>query len=100
MARGMTNQKLAVDTGYFPLFRYNPTLAAEGKNPFKLDSKAPKQPLTDFTSLETRFNMLEKIYPDRARDLNKLAVEDIRSRWAMLEQLAGGDGEKEKPPTA
>jgi len=100
MARGMTNQKLAVDTGYFPLFRYNPTLAAEGKNPFKLDSKAPKQPLTDFTSLETRFNMLEKIYPDRARDLSKLAVEDIRSRWAMYEQLAGGDGEKEKTPNA
>ncbi|MCX6143585.1 MAG: pyruvate:ferredoxin (flavodoxin) oxidoreductase [Ignavibacteriales bacterium] len=100
MARGMTNQKLAVDTGYFPLFRFNPTLAAEGKNPFKLDSKAPKQPLTDFTSLETRFNMLEKIYPDRAKDLSKLAVEDIRSRWAMLEQLAGGDGEKDKTPTA
>ena len=99
MARGMTNQKLAVDTGYFPLFRYNPTLVAEGKNPFKLDSKAPKQALTDFTSLETRFNMLEKIYPDRAKDLSKLAVEDIRSRWAMLEQLAGGDGEKAKPPT-
>ena len=100
MARGMTNQKLAVDTGYFPLFRFNPTLAAEGKNPFKLDSKAPKQPLSDFTSLETRFNMLEKIYPDRARDLSKLAVEDIRSRWAMYEQLAGGDGEKEKTPNA
>jgi pyruvate-ferredoxin/flavodoxin oxidoreductase len=100
MARGMTNQKLAVDTGYFPLFRYNPTLAAEGKNPFKLDSKAPKLPLSDFTSLETRFNMLEKIYPERARDLNKLAAEDIRSRWAMLVQLAGGDGEKEKTPPA
>ncbi len=100
MARGMTNQKLAVDTGYFPLFRYNPTLAAAGKNPFKLDSKAPKQPLTAFTSLETRFNMLEKIYPDRAKDLNKLAVEDIRSRWALLEQLAGNDGEKDKTPTA
>jgi pyruvate-ferredoxin/flavodoxin oxidoreductase len=100
MARGMSNQKAAVDTGYFPLFRFNPTLAAEGKNPFKLDSKAPKLPLTDFTSLETRFNMLEKIYPDRARELNKLAVEDIRSRWAMYEQLAGGDGGKDKPPTA
>jgi pyruvate-ferredoxin/flavodoxin oxidoreductase len=100
MARGMTNQKLAVDTGYFPLFRYNPMLAAEGKNPFKLDSKPPKQPLSDFTSLETRFNMLEKIFPDRAKDLSKLANEDIRSRWAMLEQLAGNDGEKDKTPTA
>ena len=100
MARGMTNQKLAVETGYFPLFRYNPTLAAEGKNPFKLDSKAPKQPLSDFTSLETRFNMLEKIYPERAKELNKLAAEDVKGRWSLLEQLAGGEGDKEKAPSA
>ena len=102
MAKGMRNQKLAVETGYFPLFRYNPMLVKEGKNPLKLDSKAPKLPLTDFTSLETRFNMLEKIYPERATELNKLAAEDIKNRWAMYEQLAGGDGEKataEKPPT-
>ena len=102
MAKGMTNQKLAVETGYFPLFRYNPMLAKEGKNPLKLDCKAPKIPLSDFTSLETRFNMLEKIYPERARELSVLAAEDIKNRWAMYEQLAGGDGEKaktEKPAT-
>jgi pyruvate-ferredoxin/flavodoxin oxidoreductase len=102
MAKGMTNQKLAVETGYFPLFRYNPTLVKEGKNPLKLDSKAPKIPLSDFTSLETRFNMLEKIYPERAHELSVLAAEDIKNRWAMYEQLAGGDGEKaktEKPAT-
>ncbi len=96
MAKGMTNQKLAVETGYFPLFRYNPMWAKEGKNPMKLDSKAPKQPLTDFTSLETRFNMLEKIYPERAKELMVLAADDIRSRWAMYAQLASGDGEKAK----
>ena len=102
MAKGMTNQKLAVETGYFPLFRYNPMLVKEGKNPLKLDSKAPKIPLSDFTSLETRFNMLEKIYPERAHELSVLAAEDIKNRWAMYEQLAGGDGEKaktEKPAT-
>jgi pyruvate-ferredoxin/flavodoxin oxidoreductase len=97
MAKGMTNQKLAVETGYFPLFRYNPLLAKEGKNPFKLDSKAPKQPLRDFTSLETRFNMLDKIYPERAKELSALAVEDIKRRWQMYEQLAGAaEGTKEK----
>ncbi|HTY38023.1 MAG TPA: pyruvate:ferredoxin (flavodoxin) oxidoreductase [Bacteroidota bacterium] len=96
MARGMTNQKLAVETGYFPLFRYNPLWVKEGKNPMKLDSKAPKGPLTDFTSLETRFNMLEKIYPERAKALMVEAAEDVKSRWAMYEQLAGGDGEKAK----
>ena len=103
MARGMTNQKLAVETGYFPIFRYNPMWAAEGKNPLKLDCKPPKGSLSEFTSLETRFNMLEKMYPERARELNKLAAEDIKNRWAMYEQLAGGDGEKakaEKAPTS
>jgi pyruvate-ferredoxin/flavodoxin oxidoreductase len=96
MARGMTNQKLAVDTGYFPLFRYNPELIKEGKNPFKLDSKAPKVPLADLTSIETRFNMLTKSHPDRAKELFKLAEEDIRVRWALYEQFAreGGDGQK------
>jgi pyruvate-ferredoxin/flavodoxin oxidoreductase len=92
----MNNQKVAVDTGYFPLFRYNPMWAKEGKNPMKLDSKAPKGPLTDFTSLETRFNMLEKIYPERAKELMILAANDVKSRWAMYEQLAGGDGDKAK----
>jgi pyruvate-ferredoxin/flavodoxin oxidoreductase len=101
MARGMTNQKLAVETGYFPLFRYNPMLLREGKNPFKLDSKAPKQPLREFTSLETRFNMLAKTYPERAKTLEALAVEDIRSCWALYEQYAtGGEGQKEKTEKA
>jgi pyruvate-ferredoxin/flavodoxin oxidoreductase len=97
MAKGMTNQKLAVETGYFPLFRYNPLLAKEGKNPFKLDSKAPKQALRDFTSLETRFNMLEKTYPERAKELMALAAEDIKRSWEIYELFAGaGDGAKEK----
>jgi pyruvate-ferredoxin/flavodoxin oxidoreductase len=97
----MTNQKLAVETGYFPLFRYNPMLLREGKNPFKLDSKPPKLPLRDFTSLETRFNMLEKTYPERAKQLTALAAEDIRSCWALYEQYAGaGDGRKEKTEKA
>ncbi len=94
MARGMTNQKIAVETGYFPLFRYNPELIKEGKNPFKLDSKAPKGALTDFTSTETRFNVLTKSHPERAKELLKLAEEDIKVRWAIYEQFAheGGDG--------
>ena len=97
MARGMTNQKLAVETGYFPLFRFNPMLAKEGKNPFKLDSKAPKLPLRDFTSLETRFNMLDKTYPERAKELLALASDDIKNRWRLYELFAGGgDGTQGK----
>ena len=97
MARGMTNQKLAVETGYFPLFRFNPMLAKEGKNPFKLDSKAPRLQLRDFTSLETRFNMLDKTYPERAKELLALASDDIKNRWRLYELFAGGgDGTQGK----
>jgi pyruvate-ferredoxin/flavodoxin oxidoreductase len=97
MARGMTNQKVAVETGYWQLFRYNPLLAIEGKNPFKLDSKAPSKPLKEFTSMETRFRMLEKSHPDRARDLAVLAQGDVKERWALYEQYAhdaSGSAEK------
>ncbi|MBI5475464.1 MAG: pyruvate:ferredoxin (flavodoxin) oxidoreductase [Ignavibacteriales bacterium] len=97
MARGMQNQKLAVDTGYFPLYRYNPMLAVDGKNPFKLDSKAPSKPLKEFTDLETRFKMLEKSYPQRAKELSVLAQGDVNARWKMYEHLASsGDGAEKK----
>jgi pyruvate-ferredoxin/flavodoxin oxidoreductase len=88
MAKGMQNQKVAVDTGYWPLFRYNPALEKDGQNPFKLDSKAPKLPLQEFTRLETRFKMLEKSHPERAKELAKLAQEDVNVRWKLYEQLA------------
>jgi pyruvate-ferredoxin/flavodoxin oxidoreductase len=97
MARGMTNQKIAVETGYFPLFRYNPELVKEGKNPFKLDSKAPKGALADFTSLETRFNVLTKSNPERAKALLKLAEEDVKVRWAIYEQFAHEGGATQTP---
>jgi pyruvate-ferredoxin/flavodoxin oxidoreductase len=94
MTRGMQNQKIAVEAGYFPLFRYNPQLALEGKNPLKLDSKAPSRPLKDFTDMETRFKMLEKSYPARAKELSALAQQDVNSRWKMYEHLAqSGNGE-------
>jgi pyruvate-ferredoxin/flavodoxin oxidoreductase len=70
-------------------------LIKEGKNPFKLDSKAPKGLLSEFTSTETRFNVLTKTHPDRAKELLKLAEEDIKVRWALYEQFAheGGNGQ-------
>ncbi len=93
MAKGMTNQKIAVDTGYWPIFRYNPAHVKTGENPFKLDCKAPKLPLRDFTQLETRFKMLEKSQPDRAKELAILAQEDVTVRWKVYEHLAAsGNG--------
>ena len=100
MAKGMSNQKIAVETGYWPLFRYNPKQEKEGKNPFKLDSKAPKLPLKDFTSLEVRFNMLDKSYPERAKELSRLAQEDVTTRWAVYENLAKSSNGEEKKTVA
>ena len=88
MSLGAQHQKVAVDTGYWPLFRFDPRQANDGKNPFKLDSKAPKGSVGDFTSLETRFNMLKKTHPDRVKFLMELAQDDIAQRWKMYEQLS------------
>ena len=84
---GMTNQKVAVETGYWPLFRYNPALAGTDKNPFSLDSKPPKRPLKDFMDMETRFKSLDVSHPDRVAALNNLAQQDVTERWKILEEL-------------
>jgi pyruvate-ferredoxin/flavodoxin oxidoreductase len=88
MAKGMQNQKAAVDSGYWPLFRYNPDEAAAGKNPFKLESKGLKIPLKDYAYLETRYKMLTKSHPKEAKELMKEAQEDVTTRWKMYEKMA------------
>lgn len=88
MARGMQNQKAAVDSGYWPLYRYNPGLAEEGKNPFKLDSKGLKMPFKDYAYMETRYKMLTKSHPKLAEELIKEAQEDVTDTWKEYERLA------------
>ncbi len=88
MRLAMNNQKAAVDSAYWSLFRYNPDWAKEGKNPLKLDSKAPKIPLKDYAYLETRYKMLTKSKPKEAERLIKLAQEDVNARWHLYEQMA------------
>jgi pyruvate-ferredoxin/flavodoxin oxidoreductase len=88
MTLGLTEQKLAVDSGAWPLYRYNPTLAAEGKNPLALDSKAPKIPLKDYVYNESRYFSLAQRDEARAEMLLKLAQEDVDTRWRQYEQLA------------
>ena len=104
MTKGMYNQKVAVDTGYWQLYRFNPSLAKEGKNPLRLDSKAPKLPLKEFMNLETRFKMLTKSHPERAKQLALLAQEDASLKWKMLEHLAeeatNGNGESKENTSA
>jgi pyruvate-ferredoxin/flavodoxin oxidoreductase len=88
MKTAMENQKAAVDSAYWPLFRYNPELARQGQNPFKLDSKAPKIKLEEYAYKEIRYKMLTKSAPDEAKRLMKLAQEDVTSKWHYYEQLA------------
>jgi len=88
MALGMEQQKLAVNSGHWPLFRYNPALAKEGKNPFSLDSKAPSISLDKYIYNETRYKMLVQSNEEAAERLLKLGQADIKARWRKYEQLA------------
>jgi pyruvate-ferredoxin/flavodoxin oxidoreductase len=97
MTTGMMNQKAAVDSGHWPLYRYNPMLAKEGKNPLKLDSKAPKIKFSEYAYLETRYKMLTKSDPEGAKRLMELAQEDVQKRWDVLEDMAKeGNGATQK----
>ena len=88
MTRGMVNQKAAVESGHWPLYRYNPMTAKEGKNPLKLDSKTPKIKFSEYAYLETRYKMLTKSDPEAAKRLMELAQEDVTKRWEVLEEMA------------
>jgi pyruvate-ferredoxin/flavodoxin oxidoreductase len=85
---GLTQQKLAVDTGAWVLYRYNPSLAAQGKNPMTLDSKAPSRPLKDYTYNETRYSSLARVDEARAEALLSEAQQDVMNRWKQYEELA------------
>jgi pyruvate-ferredoxin/flavodoxin oxidoreductase len=88
LKHGLDQQKLAVQSAYWPLFRYNPALAAQGKNPFQLDSKAATIPLEKYIYNETRYTMLVHSDPKAAATLLKGAQEDVRNRWRMYEHMA------------
>jgi pyruvate-ferredoxin/flavodoxin oxidoreductase len=88
MELGLRQQKLAVESGYWPLIRYNPALRVEDRNPFMLDSQRPKIPLKDFAYRELRFSVLVRTHPDEAGRLLKLAEEDLRVRWSFYEEMA------------
>jgi len=106
MKKGMEQQKLAVDTGYWPLYRYDPRHAHAGEHPFRLDSRRPKLPLSEFMSREARFAMLARARPQEAAELGELAQHDVDERWHVYEQVAEiehepepSDGSSEEMPT-
>ncbi len=82
------NQKAAVESGYWPLFRFNPELVSRGESPFKLDSKSPKIKLADYAYMETRYKMLTKSHPEEAKKLIAEAQDDVTKRWKLYEDLA------------
>jgi pyruvate-ferredoxin/flavodoxin oxidoreductase len=89
MANQMDHQKDAAATGYWPMYRFDPRLAASEEHPFTLDSRPPSMPFADFAKTEARFAMLNRTNPDRARQLIEAAQEDITERRRLYEQLAG-----------
>jgi len=89
LAFGAEQQKLAVSSGTWPLYRYDPRRIAEGKPPLSLDSAEPKTPLRDYMKGETRFRMAEMINPVRFHELQKAAEHEARQRFAVYKQLAG-----------
>jgi pyruvate-ferredoxin/flavodoxin oxidoreductase len=88
MAKGMHQQKLAVESGHWPLYRYNPQLAIDGQNPFQLDSHEPKIRLEDYIYTEGRYRMLRQSDPEAAESLLGQAQESVNHRWRQYEQMA------------
>ncbi|MCP4426825.1 MAG: pyruvate:ferredoxin (flavodoxin) oxidoreductase [Chloroflexi bacterium] len=86
---GLQQQKAAVASGYWPLYRFNPDLEAQDKNPFQLDSRAPKLPLEEYMYKENRYRMLTKSHPERAEKLLELAKTDVEKQWETYSKLAG-----------
>ncbi len=101
---GLEQQKLAVQSGYWPLIRYNPALVQQGKNPFQLDSKAPALPLEKYIYNETRYTMLTRSNPESAKKLLVEAQADVYARWKLYEYWskmpANGEAKKEETKEA
>jgi pyruvate-ferredoxin/flavodoxin oxidoreductase len=88
LRNGLNQQKLAVQSGAWPMYRYNPALAAVGKNPLSIDSKEPTVKLEDYTYNETRYRMLLQTDENRAEYLMKEAKKDASNRWDLYRQMA------------
>jgi len=88
METAMTHQKDAVNSGFWPLYRYDPREATAAGQPFHLDSRKPKMPFKEFAMQEARFAMLNRSDPQGAERLFNLAQQDIDDQWNYYEQIA------------
>jgi pyruvate-ferredoxin/flavodoxin oxidoreductase len=94
MTTAMQNQKAAVDSGQWLLYRYDPERATRGENPLQLDSRAPTIPLAQYMYMENRFKMLTKSKPEEAKVLLKAAQNDVTARRRLYEYLAAQKGDE------
>ncbi len=100
LVHGLEQQKLAVQSGYWPLIRYNPSLREEGKNPFQLDSRAPSVRLKEYVYREARYTMLARSNPKVAADLLLEAQDDVERQWRVYSARAAMPGRGETPHIA
>ncbi len=100
LVHGLEQQKLAVQSGYWPLMRYNPSLRETGKNPFQLDSKAPSIRLKEYAYREARYTMLARSNPDLAAELLAGAQDDVERAWRVYSARAAMPGRAETPNVA
>jgi len=87
MGKSQLEMKLAVDSGYWPLYRYNPQWEAEGKNPFKLESKEPDGSIQQFMAGEVRFASLDITFPEESKKLKAQIEEEMSRRYRILKQM-------------
>ena len=100
MSNNLRQQDMAVNSGHWPLFRYDPRKIEQGENPLHMDSKAPSIPYRDYLASETRFSVLNRTHPDDAERFLKLAQKHVESKYSLYEQLAHLAWKKaEKPVT-
>ena len=93
MSKMMTHQKAAVNSAFWPLFRFDPREALEGSHPFHLDSHKPTMTFRDYAMTEARFAALTRSNPEEAKRLFDLAQRDINDQWHYYEQMAGVERE-------
>jgi pyruvate-ferredoxin/flavodoxin oxidoreductase len=97
LVHGLAQQQAAVETGHWPLLRYDPRRSEQGLNPLQLDSKAPSLPLSAYTDHETRYTLLAKSKPATARELLRRAQDQVRQRWRLYASLAAAPQGETQP---
>lgn len=89
MGTSIMEERKAVEAGYWHLYRYNPELKKQSKNPFVLDSREPKSSFKDFIKGEIRYSQLMNTFPDRADDMFEMAEQNAKERYEKYRGMAG-----------